>query len=108
MSTETHGQIANDISTYIWVLSNRKTGPRKGKVQLIDARNHWVPMEKSLGNKRRRIGDPSDKLKDPDYIGDITGLHGQLQDGSTRWVLFDKDGKVASLTSTAPTATHQC
>lgn len=92
------------ISTYIWVLSNHKTGPRKGQVQLIDARNHWVPMEKSLGNKRRRIGDPSDKPKDPDYIGDITGLHGQLQDGSTRWVLFDKDGKVADLKSTAPMA----
>lgn len=92
------------ISTYIWVLSNRKAGPRKGQVQLIDARNHWVPMEKSLGNKRRRIGDPSDKPKDPDYIGDITGLHGQLQDGTTRWVLFDKDGKVATLTSTAPAA----
>lgn len=93
------------ISTYIWVLSNRKAGPRKGKVQLIDARNHWVPMEKSLGNKRRRIGDPSDKPKDPDYIGDITGLHGQWKDGiTTRWVLFDKDSKVVDLKKTAPTA----
>ena len=25
------------IATYVWVLTNRKTGPRKGKVQLIDA-----------------------------------------------------------------------
>ncbi len=91
------------ISTYIWVLTNRKEAHRKGKVQLIDARNHWVPMEKSLGNKRRRIGDPSDKPKDPDYIGDITSLHGQFQDGASRWVLFDKDGKVVSVTSTAPT-----
>src|SRR5574343_69228 len=90
------------ISTYIWVLSNRKEAHRKGKVQLIDARNHWVPMEKSLGNKRRRIGDPSDKPKDPDYIGDITGLHGQFQEGVSRWVLFDKDGKVVTVTSTAP------
>ncbi|MHB1580880.1 MAG: type I restriction-modification system subunit M [Acidithiobacillus sp.] len=90
------------ISTYIWVLSNRKEPHRKGKVQLIDARNHWVPMEKSLGNKRRRIGDPSDKPKDPDYIGDITGLHGQFVDGTTRWVLFDKGGKVVTLTSAAP------
>lgn len=90
------------ISTYIWVLTNRKEAPRKGKVQLIDARNHWVQMDKSLGNKRRRIGDPSDKPKDPDYIGDITGLHGQFQDGASRWVLFDKDGKVVTLASTAP------
>ncbi len=91
------------ISTYIWVLSNRKEAHRKDKVQLIDARNHWVPMEKSLGNKRRRIGDPSDKPKDPDYIGDITGLHGQFQEGASRWVLFDKDGKVVTVANTAPT-----
>ncbi len=92
------------ISTYIWVLSNHKEPHRKGKVQLIDARNHWVPMEKSLGNKRRRIGDPSDKPKDPDYIGDITGLHGQFDDGASRWVLFDKDGKVVTVANTAPIA----
>ncbi len=90
------------ISTYIWVLSNRKESHRKGKVQLIDARNHWVPMEKSLGNKRRRIGDPSDKPKDPDYIGDITSLHGQFQEGASRWVLFDKDGKVVTVANTVP------
>lgn len=90
------------ISTYIWVLTNRKEAHRKGKVQLIDARNHWVPMEKSLGNKRRRVGDPSDKPKDPDYIGDITGLHGQFHDGTSRWVLFDRDGKVLTVVATAP------
>jgi type I restriction enzyme M protein len=91
------------ISTYIWVLSNHKEAHRKGKVQLIDGRNHWVPMEKSLGNKRRRIGDPSDKPKDPDYIGDITGLHGHFAEGTSRWVLFDKDGKVVTVTPNAPT-----
>jgi type I restriction enzyme M protein len=90
------------ISTYIWVLSNRKEAQRKGKVQLIDARNHWVPMEKSLGNKRRRIGDPNDKPKDPDYIGDITELHGRCQADAIRWVLFDRDGKVLSVTNAAP------
>jgi type I restriction enzyme M protein len=86
------------------VLTNHKEAHRKGKVQLIDARNHWVPMEKSLGNKRRRIGDPSDRLKDPDHISDITALHGQMARDATRWVLFDKDGKVADLKAAAPTA----
>jgi len=90
------------ISTYIWVLTNRKEAHRKGKVQLIDARHHWVPMEKSLGNKRRRIGDPGDKPKDPNHIADITSLHGQFVEGSTRWVLFDKDGKVTDLRTAAP------
>jgi len=74
------------ISTYIWVLSNRKEEPRKDKVQLIDARQMWVPMEKSLGNKRRRIGDPSDEHtpKDPDHIGEITRIRGEFKDGEQR------------------------
>jgi type I restriction enzyme M protein len=72
------------ISTYLWVLTNRKEKPRKGKVQLIDARQFWVQMEKSLGNKRRRIGDPSDKEKDPDHIGEIAKIFGSYRDGETR------------------------
>lgn len=72
------------ISTYLWVLSNRKEKRRKGKVQLIDARQFWVQMEKSLGNKRRRIGDPSDKERDPDHIGELTKIFGGFRDGQTR------------------------
>lgn len=72
------------ISTYVWVLTNRKEDRRKGKVQLIDARNFWVQMEKSLGNKRRRMGDISEKDKDPDHIGDITKIHGDFLDGDNR------------------------
>jgi type I restriction enzyme M protein len=72
------------ISTYLWVLSNRKEKRRKGKVQLIDARQFWVQMEKSLGNKRRRIGDPSDKERDPDHIGELTKIFGDFRDGQTR------------------------
>jgi len=71
------------ISTYIWVLTNRKEKERRSKVQLIDARAFWVQMEKSLGNKRRRIGDPSDKPKDPDHIGEITKILGNFRDGET-------------------------
>ena len=51
------------ISTYLWVLTNRKEARRKGKVQLIDARQFFVKMKKSLGNKRNKIGDPADKAK---------------------------------------------
>ncbi len=72
------------ISTYLWVLTNRKEKPRKAKVQLIDARPFWVQMEKSLGNKRRRIGDPSDKDRDPDHIGELTKIFGNFRDGQTR------------------------
>src|SRR6202795_71443 len=43
------------IATYVWVLTNRKAPERRGKVQLIDATSFWVPMRKSLGDKRREI-----------------------------------------------------
>jgi type I restriction enzyme M protein len=51
---------------------------------IIDARQFWVQMEKSLGNKRRRIGDPSDKERDPDHIGELTKIFGDFRDGQTR------------------------
>ncbi len=45
------------ISTYVWLLNNRKPKPRCGKVQLIDASSErfWKSMRKSLGSKRREI-----------------------------------------------------
>lgn len=39
------------IATYIWVLSNRKSPERKGKVQLIDATEWSTPRRKNLGKK---------------------------------------------------------
>ena len=84
------------ISTYIWVITNRKESLRKSKVQLIDARNYWVQMEKSLGNKRRRIGDPQDKPKDPDHIAGITRIYENFTDGETG--TFTIDGQEKELT----------
>ena len=72
------------ISTYIWVLSNRKKPRRKGKVQLIDARRFYVKMSKSLGNKRNKLGDPTDRPSEPDQIGEITRIFGKFKDGETR------------------------
>jgi type I restriction enzyme M protein len=43
------------IATYVWLLTNRKATERRGKVQLIDATSFWIPMRKSLGDKRREI-----------------------------------------------------
>ncbi len=72
------------ISTYIWVLTNRKAPRRKGKVQLIDARRLYVKMPKSLGNKRHKIGDPADRASEPAQIAAITRLFGNFSDGETR------------------------
>ena len=43
------------ITTYVWLLTNRKDERRHGKVQLIDASKAWVPMRRSLGDKRRML-----------------------------------------------------
>ena len=43
------------ISTYFWILSNRKAPERRGKVVLLDARDQWEKMRKSLGDKRKVI-----------------------------------------------------
>lgn len=70
------------IFTYIWILTNRKQPKRKGMVQLIDARQFYIKMRKSLGNKRNKIGD-RDK-GEPDQIGEITRIFGSFQDGEIR------------------------
>ncbi len=69
------------IATYVWVLTNRKAPARVGRVQLIDATAFWVPMRKSLGDKRREI--PTDKAQD------IVALLAACCDGDTRRVAKD-------------------
>ena len=81
------------ISTYIWILTNRKEPQRKGKIQLIDARQFFIKMKKSLGNKRNKIGDRDEG--EADQIGEITRIFGNFQDGETR--SFTNDGKKKSL-----------
>lgn len=46
------------ISTYIWVLTNRKSPSRKGKIQLINAVEGFEKMRKSLGSKRNLVSTP--------------------------------------------------
>lgn len=62
------------ISTYIWILSNRKPAKRKGKVQLIDASAFWEKMRKSLGSKRKQLSDQ--------HIAEITKLFGAFKEAS--------------------------
>lgn len=60
------------ISTYFWILSNRKRPEYKGKVVLLDARGYWQKMRKSLGDKRKYLAS--------DQIGEITRLWGEALD----------------------------
>jgi type I restriction enzyme M protein len=63
------------ISTYVWIVSNRKPEYRKGKLQLIDASGYWQKMRKSLGSKRKELG--------PEHIETITRLFGDCQEVTT-------------------------
>ena len=60
------------ISTYVWIVSNRKPEHRKGKLQLIDASSFWQKMRKSLGSKRKELS--------PNHIDEITKLFGDFQE----------------------------
>lgn len=59
------------ISTYIWILSNRKPEARRGKVQLIDASGFFQKMRKSLGSKRKELS--------AEHIADITRIFGEFK-----------------------------
>ncbi len=76
------------ISTYVWIISNRKPEARKGKVQLIDASGMWQKMRKSLGSKRKELSDA--------HIERITRLFGdfveaQDDDGTPISRIFDNE-----------------
>lgn len=62
------------ISTYFWVLTNRKRPERRGKVLLLDARNEFEKMRKSLGQKRKFISDAA--------IDEVTRLYMDAADAS--------------------------
>ena len=61
------------INTYIWVLTNRKSPQRRGKVQLINATSFYQKMRKSLGNKRNEIGRAQ--------IAEIARIYGDFAEG---------------------------
>ena len=45
------------ISTYIWIVNNKKSDVRKGKIQLIDGSSFFKSMKKNLGEKSKEIPD---------------------------------------------------
>ena len=61
------------ISTYFWIVTNRKSAERRGKVQLIDARDKFEKMRKALGEKRKQITDSQ--------IAEITKLYSDFTEG---------------------------
>ncbi|WP_404868238.1 N-6 DNA methylase [Kitasatospora griseola] len=60
------------ISTYFWILTNRKSPDHKGKVVLLDARDQWQKMRKSLGDKRKQLS--------ADHIAEVVKLYAEALD----------------------------
>jgi type I restriction enzyme M protein len=83
------------IATYVWVLSNRKAPARRGKVQLIDASSFWVPMRKSLGDKRREV--PLDRSQD------VLRILADFTDGDSRAVTKDGGSEQVVVSRIFPT-----
>ena len=76
------------IGTYIWIVTNRKEERRKGKIQLLDARDLWTAggsadNKRSLGDKRRHIS--------AEQIEEIVRLYGRFEDGERSKVFDNAD-----------------
>ena len=71
------------ISTYIWVVTNRKEEHRKGKIQLIDGREKWEPLRRSLGDKRRQFNDT--------HIDEIVREYGNFIQSDTSKIFDNAD-----------------
>ncbi|MBH9537053.1 type I restriction-modification system subunit M [Novosphingopyxis sp. YJ-S2-01] len=83
------------IATYVWIVSNRKPKARKGKTQLIDGSAFFRKMRKSLGSKRREIGE-----QDRETLVKLFG-DGEPMDMVT---LLNVDGKEVDRSIIAPDA----
>jgi len=68
------------ISTYIWVLTNRKEEQLRGKVQLINATDFWVQMRKSMGDKRREISKEHIRRITEIYLSFVEGEYARIFD----------------------------
>lgn len=75
------------IATYVWIVSNKKPAHRRGQVQLIDASGFWQKMRKSLGSKRREMGEAD--------IVEVTRLFGDFAVADMATVLDRDDKEVA-------------
>jgi type I restriction enzyme M protein len=101
------------IGTYIWVVTNRKEPRRKGKIQLLDARECWVPLRRSLGDKRRKLAggeeEDNEKVFFPDGsrrddIAFLTRAYGGFAE-SRMLLAYDAEGKLQSRLLLGPNQT---
>lgn len=87
------------IGTYIWIVTDRKEKRRRGKIQLIDARECYVPMRRSMGDKRRKIGEKEDGK---DQIAEIVRLYGRFAGTDTSRIFDNADFGYSRVTIERP------
>jgi type I restriction enzyme M protein len=87
------------IGTYVWIVTNRKEKRRKGKIQLIDARESYVPLRKSLGDKRRKLGEKEDGR---DQIAEIVKIYGRFAECETSKIFDNMDFGYTRITVERP------
>ena len=68
------------ISTYIWIVTNKKKGLRKGKIQLINAVSFFEKMRKSLGSKRNHVTNEQIEEISKIYGDFVVGEHCKIFD----------------------------
>ena len=75
------------ISTYVWVVTNKKKKQRKGKVQLIDLALSLD--EENLGEKSKRMDDDQTQQIISTYLNfeesDISKIFDNSTSGTRRW-----------------------
>ena len=71
------------ILTYIWILSNRKSKLRQGKIQLIDGTSFYERMRKPLGDKRKQLSE--------DDIKTMASIYGSFVEGEYSKIFDEED-----------------
>ena len=76
------------IGTYVWIVTNRKEKRRRGRIQLLDARDLWTAggsseSRRSLGDKRRHIA--------AEQIDEIVRIYGRFQDSEVSKLFDNRD-----------------
>lgn len=78
------------ITTYIWILSNKKSKERKGKVQLIDAGQLYRKLRKNLGAKNCEFS-PEHVKEIVSTYRDMTPIERVGEDGIASQIFDNKD-----------------
>jgi type I restriction enzyme M protein len=82
------------ISTYFWIVTNRKRPQRQGKVQLINATGFSQKMRKSLGNKRNELNG--------EHIEEITRIYGEFAESEHCKIFANEDFGYRKITVERP------